>query len=432
MDVLQNAIHAFCNNLPQLFLTKLIEEKLAAQKVKLSKKRVQELVAHILAQKSETIRFNLGKSRSTKNITIEFTDEDGERISRGHQKLLESFPKLIEDLEEKTSDSVMARLKARWPQEARQQLRDIASFRHRLYQRWESGLDALRMQVHLAREFNGGFHLGMRNGKSDTPISFDILLRLHARACQIADEIICLLSGGFADGAMARWRTMQEIAAVCFLVSEHGDELAERYRAHDIAETRRVVNQYVKYRQQLGEKLITDREIAEIEKRFKAALDRYGPDFKNQYGWASKHLNKANPTITDLQEGSKIDYLSPYYRMASHGVHANPKGIYFKLGLISAREILLTGPSNAGLADPGQAAALSLMQISTALLKLNPTFDNIVAVKIMSILSREIAEKFFAAHQKLLKDEKSYSKSRDDKRKSLRIKGRRIGQRSRT
>jgi hypothetical protein len=88
----------------------------------------------------------------------------------------------------------------------------------------------------------------------------------------------------------------------------------------------------------------------------------------------------------------------PYYRMASHNVHANPKGVFFKLGLVEQREILLAGPSDVGLADPGYATALSLMQISTALVHLNPSFDNELITKIMLALANEIGAAFAASH----------------------------------
>lgn len=38
--------------------------------------------------------------------------------------------------------------------------------------------------------------------------------------------------------------------------------------------------------------------------------------------------------------------------IAEHNVHANPKGAFFKLGLLCEINILLGGPSNAGLVDP--------------------------------------------------------------------------------
>jgi len=38
---------------------------------------------------------------------------------------------------------------------------------------------------------------------------------------------------------MARWRTLHEINVVITLIAEDGDELAERYLAHDIVESAR-------------------------------------------------------------------------------------------------------------------------------------------------------------------------------------------------
>jgi hypothetical protein len=69
--------------------------------------------------------------------------------------------------------------------------------------------------------------------------------------------------------------------------------------------------------------------------------------------------------------------------MASHNIHANPKGVLLKLGLLEESQALLAGPSNAGLADPGDCAALSLTQVSTTLLLLRPTFDNNIGLQIM-------------------------------------------------
>lgn len=185
---------------------------------------------------------------------------------------------------------------------------------------------------------------------------------------------------------------------------EHGEDLAERYVAHEIVETSRVVWQFGEYGERLGLDPISDDELEEIKKQRAAAIGKYGSDFKGQYGWAAKHLNKKDPSIADIRKGSKIDHLAPYYRFASHNVHANAKGIYFKLGLIGPSNVLLSGPSNAGLADPGHATAQSLLQVSAALLCLSPILDNIVTMKIMDLLTVEIGNTLLAAHKKLEED----------------------------
>jgi hypothetical protein len=129
--------------------------------------------------------------------------------------------------------------------------------------------------------------------------------------------------------------------------------------------------------------------------------------YKNSQGWAAKHLGKDGPSFADIQAAASIDHLAPFYKMASHNVHANPNGVLFKLGLVGESTTLLAGPSNAGLADPRHAAALSLVQISSALLSLNPTADRIVSMKIMQSLTDEIGEALITAHRKLEDDDRS-------------------------
>jgi hypothetical protein len=214
-----------------------------------------------------------------------------------------------------------------------------------------------------------------------------------------------LLSGGFADGAMARWRTLHEIAAVSYLIAEHGEDLAERYSAHDIVETRKAARQYQKYARRLGQEPLRDDEMEKIENQYAAALTRYGPEFRRTQGWAAAHLKKPDPKIADILEASKIDHLGPYYRMASDNVHANPKGVFFKLGLVREMSILLAGPSDVGLADPGDAAARSLMQISSVLLGLNTTIDNVITANIMLKLVAEIGKNFQSSHDSMVSAE---------------------------
>jgi len=100
-------------------------------------------------------------------------------------------------------------------------------------------------------------------------------------------------------------------------------------------------------------------EMDEIRKRYDEAIKRHGKTFGAQYGWAAKDLNGKQPTFKEIEEAVKIDHLRGHYRMASHGVHANPKGIFFSMTSMFPSEMLLAGASNAGLADAGDGAALS-------------------------------------------------------------------------
>ena len=402
MGAIQDEVNKRINDLPRQLASEMVDKKLHEQKVELSKEHLEELVNRLLAGKGN-VQFDTGGSH--KEVNIEFTDKDMAALDKRVQKFIDELPAIITNASESISLKLLISLKKKWRTERRLQRRDVDGFRKRLDQRWGAGLESMRILVTIAREFGDGLNKdGSAAGGGSNPQTFDILRRLHARACQVAEEVICLLSNGFADGAMARWRTMHEIAAVSFLIGQHGDKLAERYIAHQLVETRAAALQYGKHQKQLGQEPLSGADLDTIENSYQAALQTYGEPFAGQYGWAAEHLGKKRPSIADIQEAASIGYLSPYYKMASHNVHANPKGVFFKLGLIGESEVLLAGPSNAGLADPGHAAALSLMQISSVLMKQNPAIDNMIAVKVMQRLVEEIGDALMAAHEKLFED----------------------------
>ena len=87
--------------------------------------------------------------------------------------------------------------------------------------------------------------------------------------------------------------------------------------------------------------------------------------------------------------------------MANHSVHPNSHANYFKLGLheTGRRSVLLSGPSNLGLADPGQGVALSLTQITAALVDTNPTVGRAVELMVVHLLQDATGEAFLRAHK---------------------------------
>jgi hypothetical protein len=397
---LQEEMERTLIELPHLVLADLIDNKLREQDVNLSKPQLKALVARVLAAETEAL--NIDDGNPDKNATVIFTEQDYKTFGDRLEELDHKIPILTKEFLERTAAEVFALLKRRWRSERRQYRNDMEAFRKRLNKRWGTGIDGLRLLTTIAREFGSNIGHGIKEPEA-TPRTWDVLRRLHARACQITEEIIALLSNGFADGAMARWRTLHEIAAVCYLIGEHGEDLAERYSAHDIVQTRKAALQYQQCAPRLGQEPLRADEMDQIESRYAAALGKYGPEFRRPQGWAAAHLKKPNPTIADILEASKIDHFGPYYQMASHNVHANPKGVFFKLGLLKETDILLAGPSDVGLADPGHAAALSLMQISSVLLQLSPTIDNTITANILLKLAGEIGVSFEASHELSLK-----------------------------
>lgn len=81
--------------------------------------------------------------------------------------------------------------------------------------------------------------------------------------------------------------------------------------------------------------------------------------------------------------------------MASQNTHSGSNGMTNRLGLNEANsDILLVGQSNSGMTAPAHSAAISLSQITIALLVLEPTLDHIVLMKIIEEFQVDIGAEF--------------------------------------
>ena len=128
----------------------------------------------------------------------------------------------------------------------------------------------------------------------------------------------------------------------------------------------------------------------------------HGSEFKETYGWACQFLGNKKPNFSQIEADVKLDHMRPYYKWASHNVHANVKGITSKLGLSETKEdILLVGQSDSGMTDPADATAIALSQITTTLLNIEPNIDTIVTLKMILAITDEVGEAFIQADRKL-------------------------------
>lgn len=257
------------------------------------------------------------------------------------------------------------------------------------------------MCIVIASEAGGSFNHTFRTSAAQQQnFVFDALTRLHARACQIAYEILTLLKAGYADGAHARWRTLHEISVIGYFIAEAGQDTAEAYLLHTVVESYKASQLYQDYSTQLGYEPLPQQELDQTTLAYEAALNRFGRSYAGEYGWASQALrsrgiNEAH--FRSIEKAVNLSHWRPYYKMASHNVHANPKGILFKLGSRSEnRQVLLAGPSDTGFTDPAHSTAISLHHITVALLTFEPTIDQLVVVSILQTLIDEIGEAFLA------------------------------------
>jgi hypothetical protein len=406
MNTLQQALEEATANLPSLFLQKLIDKKLREQGIEPPRGLSEKMAAHFLAGNREPFTFN--SSKLSKNIKLTFTEADGHEMVKAMEDFCATkLQKIIPDVARKTARSVLKTLRERWPDEHSRQEEDLNGFRERLQERWGTPIGQLRMALTMSREWCMEALQREEARKRRKPQhTRKLLIRLLVRACQVTDEIACLLENGFADGAMARWRTLHEIAVVAAVISQHGEPIAERYLDHQFVECKRAMDKYLACHKQLGYRPLPMREQKKIQRNYDKVLAKYGKPFTTDYGWAAFHLNSNRPTFADLEAATGHGGMRAHYQMGNDNIHAGIKSIFVRLGLLDY-QLFLAGRSNAGFAEPGQNAAITLTQIAVLVCMSEPNFDDLVAGEMMVKLGEEIPRMFAKADRRLKQDEKA-------------------------
>lgn len=249
-------------------------------------------------------------------------------------------------------------------------------FERDLFRVWQEGLDRLEALLHAHMEFGDKyFQDGFHPEAEPRTARFEALAQLHARSCRVGGEILHLLKGGYADGAHARWRTLHELAVVTLFLSERAEEVAERYLLHATIRSLRVAEHYTEHQDAIGWGPLEENVLSQLRNEAEELFRRFGRSFGGEYGWAADTATGRAPGIADLERAANLSHWRPFHRWASDGIHAGPAGLQPN-GVDEHGEcLLLAGPSNAGLTDPGQSMAVSLSILCAALQNDRPSLD---------------------------------------------------------
>ena len=266
---------------------------------------------------------------------------------------------------------VTARVKAlaaegRAPRRGQRRAARLERFRRRLRRHWAKALDTLEELIAVSAESGD---LIARAYWNDTSL-FTVQDLLRQRACQVAWEVHTLCAAGYADGAYARWRTLDEIAVVMEFIHKFGGTAAERYLDHVHIKNRKMLREYEECRERLGYPPLSSEEVAHSERKKKEAIAKYNDDFGGEYGWAAPYCGTGKPTFFHVRKAAGYAFWKAHSGMASHAVHAGPHGILFRLGHPrGAGPAPLSGPSLIGLCDPLHATAIRVAHATFAFIQ---------------------------------------------------------------
>ena len=287
------------------------------------------------------------------------------------------------------------------------------SFERRLRGHWGSALDQYKIISAGLRELGSEFNGFQRPAAVESQdFVFEALTGLHARACRTAEEVYHLLSGGFPKGALARCRTLHELAVTSGIICAYGHDsnyadLAERYLLHDHILNWKDALDYQEHCREIGYEPFSEAEMQEFEATRNAVIERLGRSFGMENGWATELAARLaiegdpRPTFKNLEAIANLSHLRSYYKLASHEVHSDAKGWRLNVGQRGDVTYLSAGRMNFGLADPGQLALHSLQLCTTHLLFCagSPRPADLVCVKAIQGLVDRVDEDFAAAEQ---------------------------------
>lgn len=337
----------------------------------------------------------------------------GKKMDLYHKEFLKLLNELIEKYPDKEGDlnvdeiisditpEAVALIEKALLKSAKKMLKQrrklAAKFEKINIKRWSHAFDELEKHIVICLEAGEELNDSYRpKASKENNLVFDLVVRHHARACLIAQEILYLLKRGFPDGAHARWRALHEVTTTAMFIAKHGHECAERFYFHEVVDSYDGMLEHKKYEERLQEKAPDQDEIDHCKMEYDHLIKRYGKKYGDYYGWAAYLFPKQNRVgFATIEKDVGLDHMRPYYKWASQNVHAGSKGMRNRLGLSETNEdILLVGQSTSGMTDPAHATAISLHQITISLLLLEPTLDHLIIINIIRNSVKKVGNAF--------------------------------------
>ena len=342
--------------------------------------------------------FEISEALKKEGVDVEISDDNQKTLNN----IIRSF--CSKAGEEQFKNSI-----ADLPRKIDEYHSQLYGFEERLYSRWSVPFSLFEYFILQSQNINEEFIKEYGQiAAEEKDLVFSMIIRLHAKACIVAKEVLTLMRSGYSDGANARCRTLNEFAVFSFFIAKHGNDVAERYMKHRIIEDYKAAQELQKYCEKIGETPFSNDELEKLQKNYEAQIKLYEKPFGGSYGWAAKALNNKNPHFANLIDDVELSHLLPSYRMASYAIHANSKCLMFKLASPD-EDLILTGESNIGMADPGQRAAISLLQINFVLLNLKISVANLTRIRSMILLVNQINKAFIEVHDSINMDDVSVS-----------------------
>jgi hypothetical protein len=291
-----------------------------------------------------------------------------------------SFGSSEPDFDAETVASFVRRLDELWDEDTSDQANILPSFRDRLLQDYGSAFDRLA-RVHAAAveaaswsatamdEYIAGVYAdaSSEEGEAQRLDEYEWLMRgLGSRSLLAFAEVTWLAQGGYPNGALARVRTMHQLAITAAVLAEYGNpdaahpELVRRFSRHREVFYPDTAKKLVAS-SALGDDPFDAETLGLIAQRQRELIAEFGAEFRGAYGWAQP-LFAPGERISFTKLANLVEpKLAILYSITSSHVHADSEGWHHGLIKFRDEDVFAAGPTNLGLALPTSIACRLLL-----------------------------------------------------------------------
>ena len=312
----------------------MIVDKIAEQGVDISIDNANIIAKNMVIrdEHNEPVAFRKAMVQIFIELKLVLSEDDFSNTLDARARLFaESLQTELDNLSAKTARLILCESESKWPEVSRSLRNDNIDFQKNLYRKWKGPIEKLRMLRTICFELGSEFarDLDERPPKGKESL-YAVLISSHMRACQIADEVLCLIEGGFADGAMARSRSLHEVAVISAFVLGHGEDVARRYFAHKIVDLKKDAGQYWNLMKHFVDGGDNKLHYEKICGQYEKAIREFGKEFKNPYGWAAVCFGGRSPRFDEIEKAVCEDGARYFYRSAIAKVSMSDHEIFIR------------------------------------------------------------------------------------------------------
>jgi hypothetical protein len=340
-SVIQDALdHCLAQVTSREQLLPLLLAKAAKRRnLSLPKLEIQRLTTAILNAEGDVIQLDLdppcafGETEEEIQATVQgLMDELKESLTDVGDDIAEAVSRAIPDALAEVAELVGDHISEQALEHTRH-LRKAHLDRAEAVQRmWGTAIEQLDFLRHIVLEW-GYAAVEQHQGAYANPNTAFALSRLVARTYEVVGEIILLARAGYADGALARWRSLHEICVVAMFLARRSDRCAQMYLSHHWVEKLRLFEVGRANGTARATNTNRDRYVSDLRMQKTAMVNKFGTAFASDYGWASVDLDRAKTTFRDLESHVGLETLRRGYQQANSTVHGGALATLTRISL---------------------------------------------------------------------------------------------------